>query len=100
MAAGRRRAQTDPWADPLLQVLLRLAGITVGCGCWWLLVRVAVATGSAARADGSGTEWALTVVTSVVAASCLLVALLLVEPLWSEILGEDYRPRRSTGRHR
>jgi hypothetical protein len=72
-----------------------LAAVVAAAG-WAVLVRSAIAAGSAARDSGSGADWARTAALTAGAAACLLVALLMLARLVSR------RRRRAAprGRHR
>ena len=95
MAAGRRRRAEKverPGHDGRLKrTAFPLAGALTAAAVWLFLVMAAIDFGRAARMDGDAFHWLLTVVITVGAVLCLLLALVLVARVRAAASRSHYR---------
>ena len=85
-ATARARRTTD--GPPRRTVLLLAAGLTATLVAWGVLVFVAIDFGLEAR-SGQPAAWVLLALSTLGAAACLFVTLLLGARLWTLLKGQD-----------
>jgi hypothetical protein len=87
---------------PLGRVLAYAAGVLVAAAGWAALVRLAISLGRSARDSGQVMDWTWTVLATLGATACLVLALLLFTRGWAARAepGDGQPTRRGPRRHR
>ena len=98
---GERTRETAYVAPrpPRRKILFLALGVTVTLVAWGVLVYAAIDFGSEAR-SGEPTAWVFLAVTSIGAAACLFVTLLLGTRILALARGREQAPARTPGGHR